>query len=130
MKRTRGVLALTGCSTTGTTDTGSATTTASSTSTAQTLSTADTTEMFSSRDLEVGYDEETSTKITLSGDSASSDSDAVQIDGSTITITDEGTYILSGTLNDGQIIVNAEDTDKVQQHHKLHLRRDLCGAGG
>lgn len=121
MKRTRamslllvGVLALTGCSTAGTTDAGSATTTASSTSTAQPLSTADTTELFSNRDLEVGYDEETSAKITLSGDSASSDSDAVQIDGSTITITDEGTYILSGTLTDGQIIVNAEDADKVQ----------------
>ncbi len=121
MKRTRamslllvGVLALTGCSAAGTTDTGSATTTASSTSTAQTLSTVDTTDMFSSRDMEVGYDEETSANITLSGDSASSDSDAVRIDGSTITITDEGTYILSGTLSDGQIIVNAEDSDKVQ----------------
>ena len=45
--------------------------------------------MFSSRDLEVGYDEETCTKITLSDDGASSDSDAVQIDGSTVTITVE-----------------------------------------
>ena len=70
--------------------------------------------MFSSRDVEVGYDEESCAKITLSGDSASSDSDAVQIDGNTVTITDEGTYLLFGTLHDGQIIVNAEDTDKVQ----------------
>lgn len=73
-----------------------------------------TTDMFTDRDLEIGYDEETSTKITLSGDSASSDSDAVQISGSTVTITDEGTYILSGTLDDGMIIINAEDTDKIQ----------------
>lgn len=85
-----------------------------STSAAQTLSAVDTANMFSSRDVEVGYDEETCAKITLSGDSASSDSDAVQIDGSTVTITDEGTYLLSGTLHDGQIIVNAEDADKVQ----------------
>lgn len=121
MKRTQamslllaGVLALTGCSAVGTADTGSAAAAASSTSTAQTLFAADTANMFSSRDLEVGYDEETCTKITLSGDGASSDSDAVQIDGSTVTITDEGTYLLTGTLNDGQIIVNAEESDKVQ----------------
>ena len=119
MKRTQamslllaGMLALTGCSAAGTA--GSAVTAASSTSTAQTLSAVDTASMFSSRDVEVGYDEETCTKITLSGDGASSDSDAVQIDGSTVTITDEGTYLLSGTLHDGQIIVSAEDTDKVQ----------------
>lgn len=121
MKRTQamsvllvGILALTGCSAAGTADAGSAAAAASSTSAAQTLSAVDTANMFSSRDVEVGYDEETCTKITLSGDGASSDSDAVQIDGSTVTITDEGTYLLSGTLHDGQIIVNAEDTDKVQ----------------
>ncbi len=71
-------------------------------------------ELFTDRDLEIGYDEETSAHITLSGDSASSDSDAVRISGSTVTITDEGTYILSGTLNDGMIIVSADDGDKVQ----------------
>ena len=38
----------------------------------------------------------------------------LQISGSTVTITDEGSYILSGTLNNGMIIVDAEDTDKVQ----------------
>ena len=52
--------------------------------------------------------------ITLSGDNASSNSDTVQVSGSTVTITDAGTYILSGSLEDGMIIVNAEDTDKVQ----------------
>lgn len=72
------------------------------------------TDMFTDRDLEIGYDEETSAKITLSGNSASSDSDAVQISGSTVTITDEGTYIISGTLDDGMIMINAEDTDKIQ----------------
>lgn len=71
-------------------------------------------ELFTDRDLEIGYDEETSARITLSGDSASSDSDAVQISGSTVTITDEGTYILSGVLNNGMVVVSAEDTDKVQ----------------
>lgn len=82
--------------------------------TVQATSTANSLEMFTDRDLEIGYDEETSAQITLSGDSASSDSDAVQISGSTVTITDEGTYILSGTLSNGMIVVSAEDADKVQ----------------
>lgn len=71
-------------------------------------------DMFTDRDLEVGYDETTAAAITLSGSTVSCDSDAVTIDGSTVTITDEGTYILSGTLEDGMIIVDAEETDKIQ----------------
>ncbi len=71
-------------------------------------------EMISSRDCEVGYDENTAAVITLTGSGAQSDSDAVQISGSSVTITDEGTYILRGTLTDGQILVNAEKTDKLQ----------------
>ena len=77
-------------------------------------SSSDSSEMFTDRDVEIGYDEETSARNTLSGNSASSDSDAVQISGSTVTIKEEGTYILSGTLNDGMIVVGAEDTDKIQ----------------
>lgn len=70
--------------------------------------------MFTDRDLEVGYDDETSAHITLGGDGASCDSDSVQISGSTITIADEGTCVLSGTLDNGMVIVDAEDADKVQ----------------
>lgn len=78
------------------------------------VSTMDTSDMFSDRDMETGYDEATSAAITLSDNGSSSDSSAVQIEENTITITDEGTYILSGTLTDGMVIVEAEDTDKVQ----------------
>lgn len=77
-------------------------------------SAADTSDMFTDRDYEIGYDESTSAVITLEGSSARCDSEAVQISESTVTITDEGTYILSGTLDSGMIIVDAEDTDKVQ----------------
>lgn len=73
-----------------------------------------TSEYFSNRDFEVGYDESTSAIIQLTGDTAASSSNAVKISGSTVTITDEGTYILSGSLKDGMIIVNAEKTDKLQ----------------
>lgn len=71
-------------------------------------------DLFTARDLKTGYDAETAARITLEGDTASCDSDAVTIDGSTITITDEGTYVISGTLENGMLMVDAEDTDKVQ----------------
>jgi len=74
----------------------------------------DSSNLFSSRDFEVGYDETTSAVIQLEGDAATSTSNAVRISGRTVTITDEGTYIISGTLNDGMIIVNADKTDKIQ----------------
>ena len=112
------LLSCSGCSLTGSTASegfqaaASSETTVSETTTVETVAAAS--EMFTDRDMEIGYDEETSARITLSGSSASSDSDAVQISGSTVTITDEGTYLLSGTLDDGMIVVNAEDTDKVQ----------------
>ncbi len=71
-------------------------------------------EMFTDRDKRISYDESTAIPITLNGDSVACSSNKVQIQGSTVTITDEGTYILSGTLNDGMIIVDAQDTNKPQ----------------
>ncbi|POH61387.1 hypothetical protein C3B59_12085 [Cryobacterium zongtaii] len=44
-------------------------------------------------------------QITLAGDSASAEGGAVTVAGSTVTITEAGTYELSGTLDDGQIVV-------------------------
>lgn len=70
-------------------------------------------DMFTDRDKEVGYDEDTATAITLSDDASSCDSSSVSISDNTITITDEGTYLLTGSLSDGQVIVNADDK-KVQ----------------
>lgn len=71
-------------------------------------------DMFSDRDLDATYDESKSVLIELNGDSASCNSDAVEISGTTVTITDEGTFILSGTLEDGMVIVNADAKDKPQ----------------
>lgn len=79
-----------------------------------TQSSEDTSGMFTDRDKEIGYDEENSAKIQLSENGTTCDSDAVSISGNMVTITDEGTYILSGSLSDGMVIVAAEDTDKVQ----------------
>ena len=52
--------------------------------------------------------------ITLSDAGSASDSAAVSIDGSTVTVTAEGTYRLSGTLSDGQIVVSAPEDAKVK----------------
>lgn len=71
-------------------------------------------DMFTDRDLDSSYDEDSSVQIQLNGDSATSSSDSVQISGSTVTITEEATYILSGTLDNGMIVVDAADTAKIQ----------------
>lgn len=70
--------------------------------------------MFTDRDYETSYDESASVLIELNGSTASASSDSVQISGTRITITEEATYIISGTLDDGMIIVNGSDTAKIQ----------------
>jgi len=69
---------------------------------------------YSDVDLDSSYDAETSADIVLDGDSIQTNADGVSVDGSTATITAAGTYILSGLLNDGQINVDAGDSDEVQ----------------
>ena len=73
----------------------------------------DSSDMFTNRDKEIGYDDESAIAINLSDGASTADSDSVVIDGDTITITEEGTYILSGSLTNGQIVVEAENA-KVQ----------------
>lgn len=51
--------------------------------------------------------------ITLNNDAILCDSSNVSIDGSTLTITSGGSYSISGTLKDGQIVVDCSDSDKV-----------------
>lgn len=71
-------------------------------------------ESFSSRDLSGAYEESEAVTISLNGTGAEASSEAVQINGSTVTITAAGTYILSGTLKNGSVIVNVSKDDKVQ----------------
>lgn len=71
-------------------------------------------DMFTDRDFRTEYDDEESIHITLNGDSASADSDSVQISGSTVTLTEEAVYVISGTLDDGMVVVDADDTAKLQ----------------
>jgi hypothetical protein len=52
--------------------------------------------------------------IILEGDSITLDGDGATVEGNVITITSAGTYSVSGTLNDGQIRVNTEDSVMVK----------------
>lgn len=77
---------------------------------AGTFSSAD---MFTERDLAGTYEESGAVYVTLSDDGIAGETDGVVIDGQMVTITAEGTYIFSGTLSEGQIVVDA-DNAKVQ----------------
>ncbi|MGE4276097.1 MAG: carbohydrate-binding domain-containing protein [Lawsonibacter sp.] len=69
-------------------------------------------EMFTDRDYETDYSDFVT--ITLSDGNTSAEGSGVTVDGNTVTITDEGTYLMTGTLTDGQIVVDAADTAKIQ----------------
>ena len=71
-------------------------------------------DMFTDRDKKTEYDESKAIKIKLNGNSATATSQSVKISGSTVTITEEATYVISGELNDGKIIIDAPDTAKLQ----------------
>ncbi len=71
-------------------------------------------DMFSDRDIKADYDEGKCIKIELGGTSVASSSSTVKIDGTRVTLTEDTSYIISGTLDDGQIIVNVSDTAKIQ----------------
>ena len=75
-----------------------------------TFSSAD---MFTERDLAGTYEESGAVYVTLSDDGITGETAGVAINGQTVTITAEGTYIFSGTLSEGQIVVDA-DNAKVQ----------------
>lgn len=54
------------------------------------------------------------TYITLLGSSATVEGSGAAADGSTVTITAPGTYSITGTLADGQIVVNSPDNGTVK----------------
>lgn len=69
---------------------------------------------YSNRDLAGTWDEQAATKIALNGSSITVSGSGATASGSTLTINAAGVYVLSGTLTNGQIVVNAGDSDKVQ----------------
>lgn len=71
-------------------------------------------DMFTDRDTRATYDEESAVRIELNGSSISASSDSVQINGTTAILTEEATYIVSGTLDDGMLVVDADEAAKLQ----------------
>ena len=70
-------------------------------------------DMFTGDDQQTDFDKKNSTVITLTGKTATCDDKTVGISGGTVTILAAGTYVLSGTLNDCAVVVNAGKKDDV-----------------
>lgn len=68
--------------------------------------------MFTDRDMEGTYSG--ALNIELSDSGIKTTASGVKVDGNTVTIAKEGTYLITGSLSDGQIIVAAGSKDKVQ----------------
>lgn len=69
---------------------------------------------FSDRDLDGSYDESKATRIALLDGGTTVTGNGATVSGNTVTITAAGTYLISGTLSEGQIKVEANEADKVQ----------------
>lgn len=65
-------------------------------------------------DIDVGYDEESSVGITFADGSAAISGEGATADWETVTISQAGTYILSGTATNGRIIVAADKKAEVK----------------
>lgn len=63
---------------------------------------------FDSDDLEIGYDETSAVNIKLNKTSAEISGKGAKADGSVVTITNEGVYVISGELSNGRLVVDAE----------------------
>lgn len=60
------------------------------------------------------YDEASAVQISLKGESAEIKGNGASVSGSDITITAAGTYVLSGTLNNGSVTIDTTDSDSVR----------------
>ena len=109
--------AICGCAANTTNQTTEQTAETENVSAADSITYLDADDMFTDRDKEVGYDEESATAITLSDDGSSCDASGVTVKENTITISEAGTYVLSGSLSNGQVIIDTDD-------EKVHLILD------
>lgn len=69
---------------------------------------------YSDTDLDASWDASSASHITLAGGSARFDGAGATVQGSVATITSAGTYVVSGTLDDGQIVVDVGKDDTVK----------------
>ncbi|WCI08910.1 carbohydrate-binding domain-containing protein [Arthrobacter sp. OVS8] len=115
-------VSLSGCSASGTTaagtngSIGASGTTSSSGSLALTVASVDDDTHFDDNDLTWDAAGEVAVTLADGGSTvaAGTPSDAVKVDGGTVTISAAGTYRLTGTLSDGQVLVAAGEEDVVR----------------
>lgn len=70
---------------------------------------------FTDRDLDSSWNEDEATFITLSDEGITlSSTSGAYAQGSTVVIVCEGTYLLRGSLSDGQVVVNSSSSEKIQ----------------
>jgi len=69
---------------------------------------------YDQEDLDIGYAELETTTIQLNGSSVSFEGNGVVVDNSLVTINSGGAYLISGVLDDGQILVDTQDEEIVR----------------
>ena len=80
-------------------------------------------ELFSDRDYRTSY--EADAEITLNGNSATVSGKGASVSGSVVTVSKKGTYVIRGSLENGQIIVDTDKDSKVQlvlENATIHCR--------
>ena len=113
------LVSLGACSGTDATSTDSATTVSGSTGTTATLDTSSiasgvpTLDDTHADDNDLDYDPSDATVISLEDGGSTVDGSGADVDGDVVSITAPGTYLLSGTLSDGQVVVDSDADGKV-----------------
>ncbi|WP_336716568.1 carbohydrate-binding domain-containing protein [Arthrobacter sp. USHLN218] len=114
-------LSLAGCSAAASTTTTSSSNTAPSAAAAGTTQDSGTTASADAITEDTHYDADDLTwdaadevPVTLADAASSADGDGVTVDGDTVTISAAGTYRLSGSLSDGQVVIAAGEEDVVR----------------
>lgn len=69
---------------------------------------------YSDRDLDGTWDVSSATSITLEDNNIKISGSGAEVSQNTVTILEEGTFVLSGTLSDGQIVIDTTDSEKIQ----------------
>lgn len=89
-------------------------TTVSATQIVESTNTQNLTPTYDDEDFVSTWTDSSATHITLSNSSASVSGSGATASGSVVTITQAGTYVVSGTISEGQIVVNATDKGTVR----------------
>lgn len=70
---------------------------------------------FTDRDKDPSYDETSATRIVLSGDAITVDGSGATAEGSAVTVSADGVYLVSGSLDNGLIVVDLPGEDDKAQ---------------